>query len=191
LLIGFETEWIRNSSFDIIRDLQSKYKWDFFVGSVHHVHTIPIDFDRPWYEKAREKAGGSDMKLFEDYFNSQFEMLQALKPPVVGHFDLVRLLSDSPNIEMKDYPHLWAKVQRNLEFIHSYDGILEINTSALRKGLKEAYPAVSICRVGHINQSWCITDRYRLSQRWEVALHFRTMLMQQTKLQFVIAKFWT
>lgn len=132
------------------------------MGSVHHVHTVPIDFDRPLYEKARDKAGGTDLKLFEHYFDSQFEMLQALKPPVVGHFDLIRLLSDSPNIEMRDHSQIWDQVQRNLEFIQSYHGILEINTSALRKGLKEAYPAVSICRVGLLRQSRSITNRYRL-----------------------------
>jgi hypothetical protein len=59
LLIGFESEWIRPSSLDLIHGIREKYQWDLFVGSVHHVHTIPIDFNRQMYEDAREKSGGS------------------------------------------------------------------------------------------------------------------------------------
>ena len=66
---------------------------DFFIGSVHHVHEIPIDYDAAFYSKAKAVAGG-EVKLFEDYFDSQFEMLKALRPKVVGHFDLIRLLSE-------------------------------------------------------------------------------------------------
>lgn len=148
LPIGFESEWIRPSTLTLIRDLQKKFKYDMFVGSLHHVHTIPIDFNRLTYESAREKAGGLDERLFEDYFDSQYEMLQALKPPVVGHFDLIRLLSDDPDGSFQHLEGVWSRIQRNLDFITSYGGLLEINSSAVRKGMKEPYPKVEICKVG-------------------------------------------
>jgi histidinol-phosphatase (PHP family) len=147
LLIGFESEWIRPSSHDIIKDLVKHYKFEIFIGSLHHVHTIPIDFDRNLYEKARMAAGGSDVQLFKDYFESQYEMLQALRPPIIGHFDLIRLLSDTPNIDMSGLDIIWPLIQRNLELIQSYQGILEINTSGWRKGMNEPYPAKAICQV--------------------------------------------
>jgi histidinol-phosphatase (PHP family) len=149
LLIGFESEWIRPSTLDIIHGLHAKYTFDFFIGSVHHTHTIPIDFDKATYEKARAKAGGTDERLFEDYFDSQYEMLQALNPPIVGHFDLVRLLSDEPDAEFKNMKSVWKKIQRNLEYITSYGGILELNSSALRKGLAQPYPCLAVCQVCH------------------------------------------
>jgi histidinol-phosphatase (PHP family) len=114
------------------------------MGSVHHTHTHPIDFDRATYETARAAAGGSDERLFEDYFDSQYEMLQALQPPVVGHFDLIRLLSDH-----RDLDGVWERIERNLKFIVSYGGILELNASGLRKGLAEPYPCLPICQVCH------------------------------------------
>lgn len=120
---------------------------DFFIGSVHHVHEIPIDFDRALYAKAREAAGGTDEKLFEDYFDAQHQMLIALKPPVVGHFDLIRLLSDDPNVELESMLGVWERVVRNLECIVKQGGLLEVNSSALRKGLREPYPGRSICQV--------------------------------------------
>lgn len=147
ILIGFESEWIRPSSLDIIRRLLDKYTFDLFMGSIHHTHTIPIDFDRALYEQARDKAGGTDEKLFEDYFDEQFGMLQALRPPVVGHFDLIRLLSDHKDTAFEGMDTVWDKMKRNLEFIASYGGLLEFNSAGLRKGLSEPYPCLPVTKM--------------------------------------------
>jgi histidinol-phosphatase (PHP family) len=130
---------------------------EFFIGSVHHVHEIPIDYDHTMYNQARAAAGGTDERLFEDYFDSQYEMLQMLKPRVVGHFDLIRLLSDEPNRSLQDWEGVWAKVIRNLKLIHEQGGLVEINASGLRKGLNEPYPARPICEV---NSSSSDTEQY-------------------------------
>ena len=147
ILIGFESEWIRDGSLTIIQGLLEKYEFDFFMGSLHHVHTVPIDFDHEKYHYARDIAGGSDEQLFGDYFDSQYEMLQALKPPVVGHFDLIRLKSDDPERVWTTMPTVWEKIQRNLKYIAEYGGILELNASAIRKGMTEPYPKAEVCQV--------------------------------------------
>jgi histidinol-phosphatase (PHP family) len=152
ILVGFESEFIRPSTVQLVQGILDKYTFDFFIGSVHHMHTIPIDYDRAMYEQARDKAGGTDEKLFEDYFDSQFKMLQTLRPPVVGHFDLIRLLSDHRDTDFKDMERVWEKMQRNLEFIASYGGRLELNSAGLRKGLAEPYPCLPICQVGYTAQ---------------------------------------
>lgn len=145
LLIGFEGEWIRPSYGTLIKELASNPAVDYFIGSVHHVHEIPIDYDVATYRKARDVAGGTDERLFEDYFDLQLEMLNALKPRVVGHLDLIRLLSDEPNRDLKGMKGVWEKVVRNLKVIVQQGGLVEINSSALRKGLKEPYPTRSVC----------------------------------------------
>lgn len=147
LFVGFEGEWIRPESLALINDVLEKHAVDMFVGSVHHVHTVPIDFDLPLYHKARDLGDGTDERIFADYFDSQYEMLQALKPPVVAHFDLIRLKSDDPERSFKTWPKIWEKIERNLEFIASYGGIVELNSSSLRKGMSEPYPQVEICKV--------------------------------------------
>jgi histidinol-phosphatase (PHP family) len=144
ILIGFESEYIRPSTVQLVQGILNKYTFDFFMGSVHHTHTIPIDFDREMYEQARDKAGGTDEKLFEDYFDAQYKMLQAFRPPVVGHFDLIRLLSDHRDAEFKNMISVWMKIQRNLEYIASYGGRLELNSAGLRKGLAEPYPCLPL-----------------------------------------------
>ena len=146
--IGFETDWIRPSSLSLINASLDKFPFDYFVGSVHHVHTIPIDFDRDMYVRARDASeGGTDEKLFEDYFDGQLDMLKALKPPVVGHFDLLRLKSDDPERSFKQWSTVWEKILRNLDFIVEYGGIMELNSASLRKGLSEPYPKAEICKV--------------------------------------------
>ncbi|MCJ1307000.1 histidinolphosphatase [Agyrium rufum] len=175
LLVGMEIDWIRpEASFASITSLLEKYELDMFVGSVHHVHTIPIDYDRAMYERARQIAGGTDERLFEDYYDAQYEMLRRLKPPVVGHFDLIRLKSDDPDVDLEEdndasslslssssspsppaatsidrrqrWPGVWRQVCRNIEFIASYGGVLEINSAALRKGMREPYPGAAVCK---------------------------------------------
>ncbi|KAF2684368.1 histidinol-phosphatase [Lentithecium fluviatile CBS 122367] len=146
ILIGFESEWIRPSTLETIRAILANFSFDFFMGSVHHTHTYPIDFDRAAYEKAREAAGGTDERLFEDYFDSQFEMLRVLQPPVVGHFDLIRLLSDHRDLHFRDMEGVWKRIERNLKLVATYGGILELNSSGLRKGLAEPYPCLPICQ---------------------------------------------
>ncbi|KAE8376125.1 Polymerase/histidinol phosphatase-like protein [Aspergillus bertholletiae] len=150
ILIGFESEWIQSdTSLELIQDSLSRYPWEFFIGSVHHLHGIPIDWSRALYSKARDISGGTDERMFEDYFDIQLEMLQKLKPMIVGHFDLIRLHSDSPNFSdggLQKWPGVWQRVTRNLKYIASYGGILELNSAALRKGLATPYPAPEICQ---------------------------------------------
>lgn len=143
-----EIDWIRPESKEEIDGLLSKYQFDLFIGSIHHVHAIPIDYDNKLYFEAREKSGGTDERLSGDYFDLQYEMLQALKPPIVGHFDLVRLLSDDPNVDCRKWSGVWEKVVRNLKFVAEYGGVLELNTAALRKGMEEVYPKMETCKVG-------------------------------------------
>ena len=149
LLVGTEVDWIRPSSSNFIQGLLQKYPFDFFIGSVHHVHTIPIDYDKSMYSEARGKSGGTDENLAEDYFELQYEMLKALKPPIVGHFDLIRLLSDDPGASFMQWTGVWQKILRNLDFIVDYGGLVELNSAGLRKGMSEPYPKAEICKVGH------------------------------------------
>ncbi|KAI9893262.1 MAG: histidinolphosphatase [Vezdaea aestivalis] len=146
ILLGFETEWFCDSTLASIQGIQQNYQLQVAIGSVHHVSAIPVDYDQAMFDQAREASGGSEGQLFAAYFDAQFEMLQALKPVIVGHLDLIRLKSKDPNASWKTYPSVWERIARNLKFITSYQGLLEVNSSALRKGLLEPYPNGEICR---------------------------------------------
>lgn len=103
-------------------------------------------------------------------------MLQVLRPPIVGHFDLIRLLSDHRDLEFKAMEGVWERIERNLEFVASYGGILELNSSGLRKGLAEPYPCLPICQARHTASFpafhiYTFSDSYRsASLAWVVVL---------------------
>ena len=63
---------------------------DYIVGSVHFVNDINFDYSAETYEEAVESAGGID-QLYEQYFDTQYEMISLLRPSVIGHFDLIRI----------------------------------------------------------------------------------------------------
>ena len=148
-----EIDWIRPASRVFIQNLLERYSFDLFVGSVHHVHTIPIDYSAENFQEAVQKSGGSEEKLFENYFDLQYEMLAMLKPPVVGHFDLIRLKSMSPNDSIKRYLAAWEKAVRNISFVIEYGGVFEINSAALRKGLSHPYPMADLCNVSNFQST--------------------------------------
>ncbi|KAL2165096.1 hypothetical protein VTH06DRAFT_392 [Thermothelomyces fergusii] len=132
-----EGEWIRAAYGPLTRALAADPAVDYVVGSVHHARGVPVDLDAATYAAAVRACGGSERALFAAYFDEQLAMLRAVRPRVVGHFDLVRLFSAAPGRSLR---RVWARVVRNLDFVRGYGGWLECNTSALRKGLAEPYP---------------------------------------------------
>ncbi|KAK0386135.1 hypothetical protein NLU13_5972 [Sarocladium strictum] len=150
ILIGFETEFIRPSFTAHVQALAASPVIDYFMGSVHHVHSIPIDYDAKMYASAvaASSKNGTEEGLYEDYYDLQYEMLRSLKPRVVGHFDLIRLLSEEPGRDVRQWEGVWEKILRNLELAKELGAWLECNSSGLRKGLAEPYP----CR--EIAQEW-------------------------------------
>ncbi|KAI1161083.1 histidinol-phosphatase [Nemania serpens] len=186
LLIGFEGEWMRPAYQSVVAELASDPAIDYFIGSLHHVNGVPIDYDKDYYARAMasvdvgatltngtashgtsadattttttvepgrgDKIVGDvearEEAMYERYYDQQYEMLVALRPRVVGHFDLIRLMSVDPGRDVRRWRGVWERIERNLAFVASYSGWLECNSSALRKGLAEPYP----CRV--IAEKW-------------------------------------
>lgn len=148
ILIGFESEWCRPSYGAYVTELASHPAVDYIIGSVHHVNGIPIDYDAALYAKARQsvssETSGGEEALYERYFDQQNEMLTALQPRVVGHFDLIRLLSEDPARNLREWTGVWSRVVRNLEVARQHGALLECNSSGLRKGLAEPYPCRAV-----------------------------------------------
>lgn len=152
---------------DVLNDNKNIIK--FCVGSIHHINQIPIDIDQQNWNKALKSFDNNIKNMLLSYFEAQYVMIKNLQPLVIGHFDLFKLFLPSdlevdPNtgycnfdknndqklVSLNDvsYIDLWDDIKnlmiRNLKYIESYGGVIEINTSALRKGLKEPYPSKQV-----------------------------------------------
>ena len=146
IFVGFEGEWLHPAMTQQQLDLIEEVEWDLFVGSVHHLDRIPIDISLAEYDQARQVSGGTDERMCEDYFDAVYDMLQALRPPVVGHFDIIRLFWQDPTFSFRTWPGVWEKVVRNLSFIAEYGGVLELNAAGFRKERGDPFPGVEICK---------------------------------------------
>jgi len=141
IYVAMETETYRGSA-ALVRNLVEEFRPDYIVGSVHHVDDMPFDSSPEEYGRVAEKAGGCD-SLYCRYFDLQYEMLVALKPSVVGHFDLIRLYDPhyKKRLEKKE---IARRIDRNLDFIAANDLILDFNLRSLAKGADEPYVSASI-----------------------------------------------
>jgi histidinol-phosphatase (PHP family) len=136
IFVGMETEAYQGAVDYAIR-LRDRFQPDYVVGSVHHVADIPIDMNPHEYEMAITACGGI-VNLYEAYFDLQYDMIQTLKPSVVGHFDLIRIF-DPDYISRLKIPPIWTRVCRNLEAVASLGLMLDLNVRALLKGASEPY----------------------------------------------------
>ncbi len=136
VFVAFETETCSGSD-DFIRKLIAEFQPDYVVGSAHHVDDIPIDSTAEQYRQAIDRFGGLEA-LYCRYFDQQLDMIEALKPAVVGHFDLIRIFDS-------DYPRtmqqraVQERIGRNLDRIGELNLIMDFNLRALAKGADEPY----------------------------------------------------
>jgi histidinol-phosphatase (PHP family) len=138
IYVGMETE-AYSGAIDYAISLRNDLQPDYMVGSVHHVADIPIDMNMDEYARAISDCGGM-MALYTAYFDLQYEMIQRLKPDVVGHFDLIRIFDPDYPARLKTRP-IWERICRNLECIAALGLKLDVNVRALVKGGYEPYPS--------------------------------------------------
>ncbi len=141
LFAAMETESCGNY-LDHSQQLIEQFQPEYIVGSVHHVMDNNFDYSPEHYQTAAEKAGGLT-RMYARYFDLQYEMIEALKPAVVGHFDLIRIFDPNYMIQLKK-PEIWNRIIRNLELIQRHDLILDYNQRALLKGAAEPYISLPI-----------------------------------------------
>ena len=141
LLVGFETESYTGYAVHV-NGLRDRFQPDYIVGSVHHVRDICIDGPPAWFAQAVEEVGGIDA-LFCEYFDQQYELLEALEPEVVGHFDLIRM-HDADYRRRLETPEITEKILRNLKKVKDLGAILDFNVRAFEKGGSEPYVSESI-----------------------------------------------
>ncbi|KAI0088399.1 Polymerase/histidinol phosphatase-like protein [Irpex rosettiformis] len=162
LLVGLETESISSVDLDRLEEVLKIHagRIEYVVGSVHHVNGIPIDFDKPTYERALASFAASESTpgqseddarktqmtaYLSSYFDAQYELMNRVKPEVIGHVDLCRLYE--PALHFIDYPEAYEKLKRNIMFATDYGAVFELNAASLRKGWTDAYPAEDVIAI--------------------------------------------
>lgn len=153
LLVGVESELISSADLEELSAVLNRHQGqiDYVVGSVHHVHEIPIDFDKPTWDRALRASSESMASFFRSYFDAQYELMQRFKPEVVGHFDLCRLYIPSVKLDDPTHEDVWTRIQRNVDYAVEYGACFELNAASFRKGWDTAYPGYEVLQVSCIH----------------------------------------
>lgn len=157
VLRGFECEAAPRANYpEIMLGLRKRFDFEYMVGSVHHVDDLMIDGPPEIFEKALDRQGGLEA-LAIAYYRAVTEMIEALRPEVVGHFDLIR--RNAPSAESVETPAIRQAAGDALEAARAHGCILDLNTAGYRKGLGSPYPAPWLLATAHkMGLPFCFGD---------------------------------
>ena len=123
---------------DWVRELASRYNWDYFIGSVHYV-SESWDIDNP--ARISEWKKREPMEVWTAYFDRLTMAAESGLFEIIGHADLCKKFCFFPK---QDCAPLYRKF---LEAAKRHDVAIELNTAGLRKDCKEIYPSVQLLRL--------------------------------------------
>ena len=143
VLFGMEVDWVPERM-DEVEEFLSKTEHDYLIGSIHYVDSLP--FDHPDHYKDWDNEDGIE-HVWLRYFELMYDLVLWGKFDVMGHLDLPKKYSM--------YPKCMEKVYEISERIFSLAGekgiMLELNTSGLRKQVKEIFPSREILKIAYRN----------------------------------------
>ncbi len=128
--LGIEADYFPES-IEMTKTLLDSIRWDYIIGSVHHIGPWPIDSSLYISEFTKRDL----YKTYETYFELVAEAAKSGLYDIMGHLDVIKKYGFKPQ---KDLGPLYKDLVNELK---ASDMAFEINTSGLRKPIKEIYPA--------------------------------------------------
>lgn len=139
VLRGFETEVVPEDRYvEVMLGLRERYRFEYIVGSVHHVAGYIVDYRADHFAAAAAVCGGIE-GLAVRYYEVYGQMARDLRPEVAAHFDLIR--RNAPDDAAVSTPQVQEAAFAALAEVARCGAILDINTGGYRKGLGRPYPA--------------------------------------------------
>ncbi len=113
------------------------HAYDYVIGSVHFIGDFA--FDDP-NQKDRLKTNDID-KVYLDYHKLLRQSAESRLFDIMAHVDLVKKFGDRPNSDLSD------DIQKTAKVFKDAGVVIEINSSGLRKPVKEIYPSLSTLKI--------------------------------------------
>lgn len=145
VLVGFESEVVPEDWGPIMRQLRADARIDYVVGSVHTVGGECIDLSAERTAALAEALGGREA-LQRAYFDELTAMIEAFRPDVIGHLDLIRKFDGAAPAFS---PTIWPHIERALEAARAAGAALDVNASPARRGMGPVYPLPAILARAH------------------------------------------
>ena len=136
VVLGYEVDYIEG---DYLLDGIINAPVDYLIGSVHYLDKW--GFDNPEFIGEYEKRDIDT--IWEEYFKAMQNMARSGHFDIVGHFDLMKVFNFLPKKNMKELCF------EALKEIKKADMVIELNSSGLRKEVKEQYPSQEILQLAY------------------------------------------
>jgi histidinol-phosphatase (PHP family) len=122
---------------DWVRTFNGKNDFDYVIGSVHYLGEW--GFDNPLYVG---KFNDVDIdEVYVSYYNHIKQSAQFRLFDIIGHCDLVKKFGHRPTKNIEEI------LRETFKIVKKSDMAVEINTSGLRKPVKEQYPSEQILKI--------------------------------------------
>ncbi|HJO96194.1 MAG TPA: histidinol-phosphatase [Victivallales bacterium] len=138
VLFGLEMDWVADRS-DEIYDFIDKENFDYIIGSIHHVDSLPMDHPDHmdvWNNNTVDYVWNSYIDSVYNIVTSDFKF------DIIGHFDLPKKFGFFP-VDKKNF---FNKISEVFTVIAEKNICIEISTAGLRKKVKEIYPSLEILK---------------------------------------------
>jgi len=139
LMLGYEFDYLETA---MNTEILKKDNLDYVIGSVHFINDFIVDDPKmiEAYKKRKDAFKNKDSDyLWNNYFEQLKDMANTNLFDIVGHIDLVKLLTqENPKKDIR----LIAKDA--LKAIKKSGMAVEINAAGLRKAVKEQYPSIPL-----------------------------------------------
>ncbi len=133
--LGIEAEYMP-SRLDFIRDFLAQHPFDFVIGSVHFLDDW--DFTNPAHAHRFPDYGVDE--TFRAYYRLLAKAAASGLYDVIGHFDIPKKFGHVPAQDLSE------EIERALQIIKKENLALDVNTSGLRKPVREIHPSPAILR---------------------------------------------
>jgi len=153
IFCGMEIDYVPEYCNEIL-ELSQIEKLDYSIGSVHYLgffddtHAWNIDDSFEKFQEGVQKIyKGDGEKVYKTFYLRTIEMIEKMKPTIVGHIDKIRMFNNGNYFfdqESKEYKSI---IQEVIKYLKKNDTIVELNTRGTYKHpLKYWYPDIWIIK---------------------------------------------
>ncbi len=126
--------------------------YEYTIGSTHYLPSgdghIAVDSTEDNLRKLiAEDYLGDPYRMTADYFARHAAFLEAFRPEIIGHFDLVKKLNQRFSFFDEEDPRYFGPALAALTRIAGTGALLEVNTGAIARGWRtDPYPSPLLLR---------------------------------------------
>ena len=134
--LGLEVDYLPDCA-DWVRDLASRYPWDYFLGSVHFIGEWTVD------KSAECWAGENINERWRQYFDLWTQAAQSRLFDSLAHPDLPKKFGHFPSM---DFTEIYKAA---LRAVRAAGCAIEVSTAGLRKPCRQIYPSANFLQLAH------------------------------------------